>query len=857
MYGRGNNLLLFVIVTSFLAFQPRDGAPLADPAASHTALSLPKGCHFGNDEISVTCQSVHAYDIPRFINSLSSNTTNITISSCDNELALNNITFPDLLYLEISTCDIKNFTRDTVLHLTKLRELILKNNHIASLDGNIFENLFELEKIDLNNNDLVRLDKDIFQSLLKLVSLDISNNRLIEFAPALNSKKMRYLGLGGNNGITNATISTGSKTHVCDLDLSFTGISELHASAFANLVCEGGDLRPKMNISFRGNFLQKVDPNAFDGMKNVSLARLDMGDVRWDFSPGHSALTDFFQALSARRVDYLDLSGCYLSEENVNDFPLLNNTAFLGTLDVSKNIFGPTIKTWPIYVNKIASIDSMQCLNMSLNSIGKGLVFNQLMPNLRELDLSNNQIVIYKDSIKFSENGRVSVPFLRILHMTGAFGETGIKPNDWTNLTWFSELKTLEELYLDANYKLFDTFFYYHLSGIFGGLTNLRILSLSDTGFGRRQFRQAELENFLVDQRKSLISLKLRNNYISHRQLVILKGLENLETLDLRSNHIGYLDDNWFNLNLRELDLSDNSLLTISCTATLSLALESKLERMWIGDNPYDCTCQLADFVYWLKNHARGVEKTDSVISPKRKVVIPDLSIAECMGPRERNGQLISRYLPNRWLCDEVGLIVLGAVGSFFLVIFAIAAIVAYNCRVNILFCFRTSRHGRHAQAASRGVFMGYCDGHRGPNFEKNPEDQWVNDNINTNLELCRDLPIYVNFMMPININKTLGEQIREKHQDYRYILLIVGSLFIRHVWESVRVEVCEDREIWKQCRNKFVLVLLGKTKKDLPPEMKALWKHGACYTWPKPSRDQFWKRLKLKLADKRSVCCF
>jgi Leucine-rich repeat (LRR) protein len=730
--------------------------------------------------------------------------------------------------------------------------LSFPNNHIAYLDENIFENLTKLEKIDLSNNDLTRLDKGVFQVLLNLLSLDLSNNRLTEFTPTLNSKNMKQLKLAGNIGITNATISSGRKSYVCDLDFSYTGIAQLHASAFANLVCEGGDQKPKMNISFSGNFLKTVDTNTFDGMGNVSIGRLDMSDARWEFILIHSALSDFFRALYGRSIDYLDLSGCSLTEENVKDFPLLNNTAFLGTLDVSRNMFGPTIKTWPIYVYEIASVHTMLCLNISSNNIGKGLIFNQMIPNLTELDLTNNQIIIYEDSVIFSQSGRVNVPSLRVLRMTGAFGDTWLKPGVWTNLTWFWELETLEELYLDDNYKLFDASDKYHFSVIFRGLVNLRNLSLSDTGFGRRRFRQEELENFLIDQRKSLLNLKMRNNYMSHRQLVILKGLERLEVLDLRSNRIGYLDKNWFNLNLRELDVSDNSLLTISCTATLSQALESTLERMWIGDNAYDCTCPLADFVDWLNDHA--VDRKDAEFGLKRKVEVPDLNLAQCMGPVELNGLPILKYQPNWLICEQRGLIVVGAVGAFLFLVLVIAAIVIYYCRVNIHFCLKTSRRG-YRIVPSGEVFMGYCDGHLYENFNRNREDKWVNDNINTNLEICVDLPVYITFMEPVTVNKSLGEQIVEKHQDYRFMLLIVGPLFVDHLWEGIKINVCEKEEVMKQCRKKFVLVLLGLKQKDLPPGMKALWEYGACYTYTRARQDQFWKKLKLKLAEKQGIC--
>jgi Leucine-rich repeat (LRR) protein len=782
---------------------------------------LPTGCNM-NDNTTVTCTGTDGSNIQDFINGISPDMTKFSMKfAIGGRVDLKYSAFPPfsaLTSLEISTSNLDSIHTSTLQHLTKLKYLNLKSNHIQTLEPDIFYSCRStLDVVDVSNNEIKLLDKNIFSPLEVLKHLDLSNNRLQSFASPFTSPSMNTLLLAGNP-LRTATIGSTTKTYTCDLDLSFTEISVLQASMFSNVVCRAAD---KFQLSLRGDHITRVDPGLFNGF----------------------------------RKEFGNLSGCYLTEEVVKHFSLLGNTSFLGTLDISRNVIGSTSKSWPIYVEHVASISTMRTLNLSANGNNKGLVFDTVMPNLEVLDLSHNSIPIYQDSVVFTtgEFGNIAVPALRILKMTSAFqiSSVMITPNGKQNVTWFDGLDKLEELYLDNNYKLYEASDDFHMATMFRGLGSLRNLSLARTSFGRRGFRKVELEDLFKAQRQSLINLDLSDNHISHRSLAILKGLEKLKVLDLRSNDIGYLTGDWYNPNLEKLYLSDNSLLAVSYS-TMGEALNNHLQYMTIADNPFSCSCDLADFTAWLETYASP--------SPIRgKVHVPDIEYAKCMMPEQMEETPIIKYQPNSFSCNQMGIILLGISASLlFLALIALVITLSSKC-TDIKFYLRTRKGQR---VASTGVFMGYCEGYRGEEFRDNPEQAWVHQHIPNRIEWNPDLPVHITFMRSVRQDddtSLLGHQIVDQHKQIRIILLIMGPLFMQHYSSDVITTVCANGNVMERCKKKFVLVLIrGLKKRDIPLGMASLKRCATCYELPDSNRGRniFWKKLLMKLHKKDPGCC-
>lgn len=62
--------------------------------------------------------------------------------------------------------------------LSKLSELSLPDNHIETIDVNLFETCSNLTKIILNNNNLTKIDGETFKNLPKLSTLSLNNNQI-------------------------------------------------------------------------------------------------------------------------------------------------------------------------------------------------------------------------------------------------------------------------------------------------------------------------------------------------------------------------------------------------------------------------------------------------------------------------------------------------------------------------------------------------------------------------------------------------------------------------------------------------------------------------------------------------------
>ncbi|XP_064625264.1 toll-like receptor 6 [Lineus longissimus] len=814
---------------------------------------LPKGCSM-IDNHTVTCITADASTIPEFINGLSRGLDRFSFKfAMGGAIDLKHATFPpksSLTSLEISTSNLEGIHTSTLQHLTMLKYLNLKNNHIKTLEPDIFKSSRStLEILDLSNNDIKILDQNIFSALEVLEHLDLSNNRLQSFDAPFTSPAMNSVLLAGNP-LQTGQVSWKSETYTCDLDFSFTEISVLKDSMFSNIVCTASD---KFQLSLKGDHITKVDTGLFKGFSK-EFGKLDASGIKWQLT-NRSSLEDFMLALAGQSIDYLDFSSSYLTQEEVKYFLLLQTTKHLGTLDISDNIIGSTSKSWPIYINFLP-ISTMRVLNISANGNNKGLVFDTLLPVLEVLDLSHNIIPIYQDSVVFStgDTGNTSVPALRVLKMTAAFQTSSgdmIRPPSKQNITWFEGLGKLEELYLNNNYKLYEASPDFHLATMFRGLHNLRNLSLASTSFGRRGFRDDELENLFGDLENTLIYLDLRDNHISHRSLVILKGLKKLKVLDLRSNDIGYLVGEWYTPNLEQLYITDNSLLVISYS-TMGEALKNSLQFMSIADNPYSCSCELAGFTAWLKTNANA-NLTHG------KVHVPDLYYAKCMIPEHMEETMIIEYQPDAFSCNQLGIIILGAFATVIFLFLVALVIYLISKSTDIQFYFRTRKGHR---VASGGVFMGYCQGHQGENFRDNIEQAWVHKCIPDRVEFNPDLPVHVKFMQPVKESDDttlLGRQIVDQHEQLRFILLVMGPLFIQHYSNDVITTVCANGDVMRKCKEKFVLVLINGLKKtSLPVGMAPLKRCATCYEWPdsKRARNIFWKRLLMKLSKKSPSCC-
>ena len=112
-----------------------------------------------------------------------------------------NITDSDLRYLELKDNTLARLEPDVFQDMKYLQELFLSNNTLISLHSDIFESQTHLQYLHLDLNQLRYLPHDIFRTMHKLKSLNISSNHLLRIPSGLFLQcgvKLEVLDLGKN-----------------------------------------------------------------------------------------------------------------------------------------------------------------------------------------------------------------------------------------------------------------------------------------------------------------------------------------------------------------------------------------------------------------------------------------------------------------------------------------------------------------------------------------------------------------------------------------------------------------------------------------------------------------------------------
>ncbi|KAM3929857.1 trophoblast glycoprotein isoform 1-T2 [Leptodactylus fuscus] len=190
------------------------------------------------------------------------------------------------------------------------------------------------------------------------------------------------------------------------------------------------------------------------------------------------------------------------------------------------------------------------------------------LPNLKHLDLSNNKLTNISD-LSFQVGGNLSSPLLELDLSNSLYNESMIF--FIASALQNGLLSNLQKLDLSGNNLL------YLPTGTFNSLSSIKYLDLSNN---------------------SLVSL----------QSGIFTNLESLETLDLRHNSLK--------------NLKNTTLLGFSSQPGLSV---------FLGDNSWNCDCEIEPFLTWLKDSK----------------IVKDSSTLICSDPEKmRNISLLSVKIP-------------------------------------------------------------------------------------------------------------------------------------------------------------------------------------------------------------------
>lgn len=161
------------------------------------------------------------------------NTQLTWLSLADNSMFTlpNNLFLPQLLFFNLSRCNLRNLHSDIFSSMQELRELYLDNNEIISLNTGVFRHLYRLQKLDLCYNALENLYAHVLSRLWDLRSLSLCHNNVSRINVTFLDAVLRIgdVNLEGNPWICD-----------CDSANVYYGCAKKE-SCYLNLICEFPD----------------------------------------------------------------------------------------------------------------------------------------------------------------------------------------------------------------------------------------------------------------------------------------------------------------------------------------------------------------------------------------------------------------------------------------------------------------------------------------------------------------------------------------------------------------------------------------------------------------------------------------
>lgn len=299
-----------------------------------------------------------------------------------------------LLELDLSHCQLKELTSNTLSQLPNLQYVNLASNNIKTVDPQTFQNVEFLEEIDLSHNNIESLEDGLFSDIEDLTTLTLINNSLQSF-DNVDIPDLKELDLSHNHFKLLTSESLEGVPDLSLLNFSHNKIESISEDAFTGLL----ELR-FLDLSWN-NLKGPLPKYLLEGNKDLETLSL----------AGNSELKVFDGFTGDFGVLYkLDISECELTELTANS---LQGMSFLAILNISgnaltylnKSVFYkiPRLNDLDASYNKLTSLDAnlfennshLKKLNLAGNFI-KTLsprLFRPI-PALTSLDVSDNEIHI-------------------------------------------------------------------------------------------------------------------------------------------------------------------------------------------------------------------------------------------------------------------------------------------------------------------------------------------------------------------------------------------------------------------------------------------------------------------------------
>ncbi|XP_038214173.1 toll-like receptor 6 [Zerene cesonia] len=496
-----------------------------------SASEMPHECAYRSSETETSENAVLFCKI-RTISSLDHLLQNISRTYLDDVISLH-VQCSEILFFESTLSTHSDKASGKNSNLGKLRNLIVDKCKIRQIPARAFENFKDLKRLHVTTHNsewsamTMELHEQAFMGLSELIELDLSDNNIWStktdtFCSLYSLKTLNFTKnhlqniktLGFSDSLREQNLSVKSCNLVLEtLDMSFNDLIVVPDYSLSKL-------RSLSKLYLQNNAISTLEDEAFKGLISLEVLNLSNNFLS-------SVSIDIFT--DTKHLKEINLSNNTL---NVLQPGLFSDMEQLQILDLSHNELTSQWINKGIFIGLLR----MVILNVSYNKLNKidRYTFQDLY-SLQKLNLEHNDIVSI-DEHSFEE--------LRNLHSLTLSHNKLFHIH--THL--FTDLHVLHELFLDNNkIKHID-------ENAFDNITTIEDLSLNDN----------VLSSIPVSIRKlrSLRSLDIGNNNITHLSRENFHGLNELFGLRLVDNKVTSLNENTFEHlpQLQVLNLASNKI---------------------------------------------------------------------------------------------------------------------------------------------------------------------------------------------------------------------------------------------------------------------------------------------------------
>ena len=573
--------------------------------------------------------SEHAFSGLESLNNLIIKNSQLT-----NEGFLANLTHTKIDLLELSGGLFETIPSFVLKDAPRIYDFVMENNRLKSIE--IPDNNKFLEMLNLQGNNFGSLTPDTLKCTnnsirnLLLCNCNITNIHRDAFSGFINLKTLDLsMNKIASENLTIALQGLGNNTKLETLHLNQMNIVHVTNDMFSSLT----EIK---ELTLSQNGIEMIESEAFSQMTKLQKLYLD-----------HNHLTSMAAAAAIPSIQEL-----YLNFNNIKTLSALKLSTRnqLRVVDLSNNFVQKVSYQW------IKDQTKMIKINLSHNHIG--MLDQNSMKNVtsQKLDLSYNNIHsttvngIKAHTLDLSHNMIKHVTPSSMKSLYASLDDLDLSCNNITDIdaNIFEDFYTMEKLNLSHNQmgRLFSDG--YHLN-VFTHLRHLRILDLSYNGISK--FPKAQ---FIKNPH--LTQLSLKGNLIQDMNNIPCEYLhESIQTLDMSYNRLQTIDR--------------------ACIARMLL-----LKEVDFSENPFDCTCPLAEFMHWLQN--------DTFHAPINIVGISDIRHYHCYTPDRWMNKSLLEYHPVMGTCgfhprnDSVNQTIIGISIAVVIVGIIILAAVLYFGKV-------------------------------------------------------------------------------------------------------------------------------------------------------------------------------